>query len=202
MKRRAAGFALNALLRASIAAFLVDVLRHPHDPRYEGKAIPVRNLLIVGGLSLAFPLLYLRQRTVSKRRKRPRRLEWPRYPVWSDNLHLSIYWLDMAGNFLGLYDRYTNFDLIPHFHGPGAFAAMLLDAFAMSPPAAIATSNAVHTLLEAQEYLTDVFFGTRNVRGPWDTAGDLASGLLGTLVYVGAAQALRPWTRPLPVRAP
>ena len=50
MKRRVAGFALNAFLRASIAAFLVDTLRHPHDPRYEGKAIPIRNLLVVGGL--------------------------------------------------------------------------------------------------------------------------------------------------------
>ena len=57
MKRRVAGFALNAFLRASIAAFLVDTLRHPHDPRYEGKAIPIRNLLVVGGLSLTFPLL-------------------------------------------------------------------------------------------------------------------------------------------------
>ena len=31
MKRRVAGFALNALLRASIGAFLVDTLRHPRD---------------------------------------------------------------------------------------------------------------------------------------------------------------------------
>ena len=62
MKRRVAGFALNAFLRASIAAFLVDTLRHPHDPRYEGKAIPIRNLLVVGGLSLTFPLLALWQR--------------------------------------------------------------------------------------------------------------------------------------------
>jgi hypothetical protein len=178
MKRRVAGFALNAFLRASIAAFLADVLRHPHDPRYEGKAIPIRNLIIVGSLSLAFPLLYVRER---------KRFKWRRYPVWPDNLYLSIFWLDMAGNYLDLYDRYTHFDLIPHFHGTGALAGVLLNGFHMPPLAAIGATNTIHGLLEAQEYLTDVFFGTHNVRGAWDSWGDLASGFLGTLVYAGAS---------------
>jgi hypothetical protein len=171
------------LLRGSIAAFLVDVLRHPHDPRYAGKAIPVRNLLVVGTLSLIFPLLYLRSLRQHTRRR------WQRYPVWSDTLYLSIFWLDMAGNYLDLYDRYTHFDLIPHFHGSGAFAIVLLKAFDLPPLVAIGTANGIHALLEAQEILTDVFCGTHNVRGTWDSAGDLASGLLGTLTYVGAAQA-------------
>ena len=178
MKRRVAGYALNAFLRASIAGFLADVLRHPHDPRYEGKAIPIRNLLIVGSLSLAFPLLYARQR---------KRFKWRRYPVWPDNLYLSIFWLDMAGNYLDLYDRYSNFDLIPHFHGTGALAGVLLNGFHLPPLAAIGATNAIHGLLEAQEYFTDVFFGTHNVRGAWDSWGDLAAGILGTLVYVGAS---------------
>ena len=82
MKNQVAGIGINALLRVSIAAFLVDALRHPHDPRYAGKAIPVRNLLVVGSLGHLFPLLYLV--------RRPRR--WRRYPIWSDNLYLSIFW--------------------------------------------------------------------------------------------------------------
>ncbi len=123
MKSRLAGFALNALLRASIAAFLVDVLRHPQDPRYAGKAIPIRNLVVVGSLSLLFPFLHLR----SHGRR------WQRYPVWSDNLYLSIFWLDMAGNAFNLYDRYTHFDLIPHLHGSGALAAVLRHAFGAPP---------------------------------------------------------------------
>jgi hypothetical protein len=182
MKRRVAGFALNALLRASIAGFLVDVLRHPHDKRYEGKAIPVRNLVIVGSLSLVFPLLAI------QKRRQPR---WRRYPVWTDNLYLSIFWLDMAGNYLDLYDTYTHFDLIPHFHGTGSLAAVLLRAFDLSPLAAIGATNFLHTLLEAQEFGTDMICGTHNVRGVWDSAGDLSSGFLGTLLYVGIAQLCR-----------
>ena len=187
MKRRVAGFALNAFLRASIAAFLVDTLRHPHDPRYEGKAIPIRNLLVVGGLSLTFPLLALWQRRRPSQRRR-----WRRYPVWSDNLYLSIFWLDMAGNFFDLYDRYKHFDLIPHCHGSGALGAVLLNAFHMQPLAAYGVANGIHGLLEAQEYLTDVFFGTHNVRGAWDSIGDLGAGLIGTSTYILASRAFWP----------
>jgi hypothetical protein len=71
---RAAGFALNALLRASLAAFLIDVFRHPQDPRYAGKAIPVRNLLVVGTLSGVLPFLHV----VSRLRNRPK---WTHYPL-------------------------------------------------------------------------------------------------------------------------
>jgi len=197
MKRRVAGYALNALLRASTGAFLIHALRHPHDPRYEGKAIPLRNLLIVGSLSLAFPMLALWQRRPgradrSSRANRPaRRPRWRRYPVWSDNLYLSIYWLDMAGNYFDLYDRYKHFDLIPHCHGSGALAAVLYNAFDQPPLKAFGLANGIHGLLEAQEIFTDVFFGTRNVRGAWDSIGDLGAGLIGTSTYIIASDALR-----------
>jgi hypothetical protein len=171
-----AGIGLNLLLRASIAAFLADVLRRPNDPRYAGKAIPMRNLLIVGSLSLLFPVRALLRR------------KWRDYPVWTDNLYLSIFWLDMAGNALNLYDRYVNFDLIPHFHGTGAFAVVIQQVFGWPARRTLVVSNGIHTLLEAQEYATDLFCGTHNVRGWWDSAGDLASGLLGTLVYVDARE--------------
>ena len=171
---RLVGLALNALIRASIISFLIDVLRHPDDPRFAGKAIPGRNLVIVGSLSLLFPVLYLWRR------------RWPRYPLGHDNLYLSIYWLDMAGNAFGLYNRFTHFDLFPHAHGTGATAAMFLGAFDLSPLQAMGAANAIHVLLEAQEYATDVFFGTHNVRGRWDIIDDVVAGLLGSALYVGA----------------
>lgn len=181
-----AGLVLNGLLRASIGGFLADVMANPQDPRYAGKAIPIRNLLIVGSLSELFPLLY-----VLDRRRGSGRRWWQRYPAWSDNLYLSIFWLDMAGNAFDLYDRFTNFDLIPHYHGTGALAAVCQRAFGWSPLVAIGVANAIHTLLEAQEYATDVFFGTHNVRGAWDSIGDLMVGVLGTVAYSGAASAQR-----------
>lgn len=180
-----AGFGVNVLLRASIAAFLADVLRHPQDPRYAGKAIPWRNLVIVGGFSMLFPLRFARGRAGHGRTRRH-----DAYPVWIDNLYLSIFWLDMAGNALNLYDSYTHFDLIPHFHGTGALTTVLQHVFDWPPLGAFAAANGIHGLLEAQEYGTDVFCGTHNVRGWWDSAGDLIAGLLGSAVYAGLSAAL------------
>lgn len=185
---RATGLIVNILIRLSIAYFLAEVLRHPDDPRFAGKAIPVRNLIVVGSLSLAFPALRFGRR------------RWPRYPFWLDNLYLSIFWLDMAGNSFNLYDRYTHFDLLPHMHGTGALAVVLLRALDLSPARAVVAANALHALLEAQELLTDKIAGTHNVRGAWDSEYDLLAGLLGTVLYAGAASMGRSVARIAPAR--
>lgn len=182
MKGRAAGFAVNALLRASIFGFLLDVLRHPHDHRYEGKAIPVRNVIVFGTLGHVFPALYALSRRSGRWPK------WTRYPVWPDNLYLSIFWLDMAGNYFDLYDRYTHFDLIPHCHGTGAFAAVGATAFGWPAAKAAGLATAVHVALEAQEIATDLFCGTHNVRGAWDSIGDITAGVVGTALYTGLTE--------------
>lgn len=175
----ATGIAANLALRLSILYFLVEVLLKPNDPRFAGKAIPIRNAIIVVTFTSLFPAL----RWIARR--------WRRYPVWLDNLYLSIFWLDMAGNSFDLYDRYYHFDLIPHFHGTGALA-VVVRGLGMSPLGAFGVANTIHGGLEAQEYLTDVFFGTHNVRGLSDTVGDLAAGLAGTIVYSIAAAVGRP----------
>jgi hypothetical protein len=167
------GRLLNIAVRLSIGYFLAEVWLKPNDPRFAGKAIPLRNLIVVGGLSLVFPVLH----TTWKRRP------WRSYPFGIDNLYLSIFWLDMAGNSFNLYDRYLHFDLIPHFHGSGAIAVVLQRAFGLNTLGAIGLANIVHMLLEAQEYYTDVLLGTHNVRGTWDTINDLLAGLAGTVTY-------------------
>jgi hypothetical protein len=170
---RILGVLVNLALRLWLAYFLAEVLRKPNDPRFAGKAIPLRNLIIVGSLSMLFPVLH----SLGKR--------WSRYPIWHDNLYLSLFWLDMAGNSFDLYDRYFYFDLIPHFHGTGAAAATLYGAFQLDLLGAIGLANILHLLLEIQEYYTDVLFKTHNVRGTFDVINDLAAGLLGTVVYAG-----------------
>jgi hypothetical protein len=176
---RRLGWLLNAALRVSILYFLVEVLLDPDDPRFAGKAIPVRNAVIVVGAGLLFPALHLARR------------RWPAYPVWTDDLFLSIFWLDMAGNSFDLYDRFYYFDLIPHAHGTGAAAAVFRSGFGLSAVGAAGLANLVHALLEAQEYLTDVFLGTHNVRGRSDTVNDLLVGLLGSAAYVLVAERAR-----------
>jgi hypothetical protein len=183
---RMAGAAVNVLLRASIGYFLAEVLLNPEDPRFAGKAIPIRNLIIVGGLSLLFPALHVLRR------------RWARYPVWTDNVWLSLFWLDMAGNSFNLYDRYLHFDLIPHFHGTGASAVALQRGFGLTRGRAFVIATVLHSALEVQEYATDVFFGTHNVRGWWDSAGDIAVGLLGAGAYLWGPTLFRPQGRLAP----
>ena len=169
---------VNLAIRLHVAYFLWEVMTRQDDPRFRGKAIPIRNLIIVGGASMVFPLVQLLGR------------RWKRYPWGWDSLYLSVYWLDMAGNSFDLYDSYTHFDLIPHFHGTGAFALVFERAFGLRPWPAFLVANGLHSALELQEFLTDVFFKTHNVRGWWDSAGDISAGLLGTLAYPWLARRL------------
>lgn len=141
------------------------------DPRFAGKAIPVRNLIIVLTLSLLFPFLYFIKK------------KWKKYPIWLDNLYLSIFWLDMAGNSFNLYNRYFYFDLIPHFHGSGALAVVLFGAFGFSFLSAAGLANIIHMALEIQEYYADVFLKTHNIRGTFDVVNDMGVGVLGALLY-------------------
>jgi hypothetical protein len=157
------------------AYLLAEVLLHPEDPRFAGKAIPIRNMVVVGGLSLLFPTLHLLGR------------RWRSYPVWEDDLYLSIFWLDMAGNSFDRYDRYYYFDLVPHLHGTGAVAVVFRAAPGLATARAAGLANLIHALLEGQEYFTDVFFGTHNVRGLGDTVRDLVAGVLGTGLYSAIA---------------
>ena len=176
---RLIGVLANLALRASIVGVLAEALARPDDPRYRGKAIGKRGMVMIP-LSLVVPAAHL-----ARGRSDPARA----YPVWTDNLWLSIFALDLAGNHFDWYDRYRHFDAIPHAHGTGAatvVAAELLDLPSLS---AVGLAQLGHILLEAQEYYSDVWFGLRNVRGTWDTVNDLLAGAIGSAAY-GAALAV------------
>jgi hypothetical protein len=127
---------------------------------------------VVPATGLTLPLLWL----VGRRPRRP-------YPHAHDSLLLSITALDLAGNVLDLYDRHRYFDLIPHAHGTGALTVEIAWLLGLPMRRAFALATLGHALLEAQEIASDVLFGYRNVRGWWDTAGDMAAGLAGAAVY-------------------
>ncbi len=178
------GLILNILIRIALIYFLIEVMMLPHDARFEGKAIPVRNLVVVGSLSLLFPILWW-----WKSRK-----EKIKYPFFADNIYLSIFLVDMAGNSFNFYDGIRHFDLLAHFHGTGAFAAvcfLILTAkkieFKKAFLFTLLIATSIHAALELQEYLTDVYFGTHNVNGWSDTIGDLTAGFFGVAAYVIAA---------------
>ena len=168
---RQPGTLVNIGLRLMILVFTVDAIVNAGDQRFAGKALGPRNVGILLGLSMLFPILHF----IYKR--------WKRYPVWYDNLFLSIFWLDMAGNTLDLYNSVEWWDHIPHFHGPGALAMVLIGAFGLTPLAAAGLATILHVTLECWEYYGDVLLGTHNVRGVADSINDLAYGLLGVVTY-------------------
>jgi hypothetical protein len=177
---RAFGVLVNALLRGTILAVLAEALLRPKDPRFAGKAIGTRGLVILP-LSLLVPLV----QGLSRGRR-------DRYPVWTDNVYLSIFVLDLLGNHFDLYDRYRYFDAIPHAHGTGAATVVFAQLFDLSPLSAVGVAQLVHIGLEAQEYYSDVWFGLHNVRGTWDTVNDLLAGAVGSAAYAALLARSRP----------
>jgi hypothetical protein len=178
--RRIGGWGVNVGLRVVIVAFAVEAALSGADPRFAGKGIVVRDLVFVGAaLTLAFPLVHAI-------RRHPR----AEYPLLADTLFLSILAVDMAANSLGLYSLPWRFDLIPHTYGPMAGFATLRVLGVAAVPGAILV-NAAHVALEAQEALGDALFGTHNVRGWWDTIGDLSAGVIGSVVVPWVVLRLR-----------
>jgi hypothetical protein len=160
---------LNGTLRAAIILFAIEAVLAGSDPRFDGKGIAVRDLILAGAAcTLLVPAVH-----ALRGHRRP-------YPVWADSLLLSIIVLDMVGNSLNLYSQPWRFDLVAHAYGPGAgVIALILLGVAWLPGALIV--NAAHLLLEIQEALGDAVFGTKNVHGWWDTLTDLSVGLATSL---------------------
>jgi hypothetical protein len=172
------GIASNVALRLALVVFLADAILNADDPRFQGKAIGTRGLIILPA-SLLLPVVYLIRRGGQ------------RYPWWIDNLYLSIFAVDLGGNSFNMYNTYRHFDLIPHAHGTGALTVVL--AYLLRQPllSAIGLATVLHLGLEAQEYYSDVLFGLTNVRGTWDVVNDLVVGVIGSAAYGGYAWLVR-----------
>ncbi len=167
---RRLGWAVNIALRLLIVAFAVEAVVAQSDPRFAGKGIAVRDLILAGAaLTLVIPALH-----AIRGRGKP-------YPLRSDCLLLSVMALDMAGNSFGLYEQPWRFDLVAHGYGPAAIM-LALGLAGVGWTAGVLAVNAGHVLLEIQEAATDALFATHNVHGAWDTTSDLAAGLATTAV--------------------
>ncbi len=173
---RAVGWLANALLRVSVVGVLMEALSRPDDPRFAGKAIGKRGMVMIP-LSMVVPLAHAARRRSGDERS---------YPLWTDNLWLSIFALDLAGNHFDWYERHRHFDAIPHAHGTGAATVVAAELMGLPALAGVGLAQLGHILLEAQEYYSDVWFGLRNVRGTWDTVNDLLAGAAGSAGYAAA----------------
>src|SRR6266542_5067884 len=190
-----AGALVNVALRVAILALSVDALLNGQDQRFSGKDLGPRDVIISFGFAMVFPLFW---------RLRYRKRQWSEYPWWFDDLYLSIFFVDMLGNSLNLYNAWEHWDHIPHSHGPGALAIVLAGAFGWPIVSAMGISTMLHLALEIQEFYGDVFLHPHNVRDTQDSINDLLFGLLGVLVY-GAIWARSRWLarrRARPMRQP
>ena len=169
-----AGALVNVVLRLAILALSIDAILNGGDERFSGKALGLRDVLISFGFAMVFPLVW---------KLRYQKKEWSAYPWWYDDLYLSIFFVDMLGNSLNLYNAWEHWDHIPHFHGPGALALVIAGAFGEPIISAIGIATILHVVLEIQEFYGDVILGTHNVRDTQDSINDLLFGVLGVIVY-------------------
>lgn len=168
---RRLGIALNLVMRTWMIYVTAMVLASPDDVRWADVGLGVRTAAILLVATMIIPAWH-----VAKRRGLP-------YPVWIDNLYLSTFVLDLAGNYFGLYDGYEHFHLIPHAINTGAFVVVLGWLLGISMLSAFGLANTLHILWEVQEAYGDLLFGTQNVKGLFDTINDLFVGVIGGGVY-------------------
>ena len=169
-----AGALINTILRLGILAMTVDALANGGDQRYAGKSLGPRDVLISFGFAMVFPLFW---------KLRYRKRHWDEYPWWFDDLYLSIFFVDMLGNSLNLYNTWLEWDHIPHTHGPGALAIVIAGAFGFPILTGVGLATLLHVILEIQEFYGDVLLGTHNVRDLQDQMNDLLCGVIGVILY-------------------
>ena len=167
------GALLNLALRSGIVLMTIDVLIHQADERFAGKGLAPRDILISLVLAMVFPLFW---------RLRWAKREWSKYPWWFDDLYLSVFFVDMLGNELGLYDT-SWWSNIPHGYGPAALAIVFTGAFGLTLLEGMGLSSMLHIWLQVEEMYGDILFGTHNFRDKVYEMNQFLYGLAVTLVF-------------------
>lgn len=167
------GAIVNIALRAGIVLMTLDVLTHQGDERFAGKGLAPRDILISLAISMVFPLFW---------KLRWKKRQWSAYPWWFDGLYLSVFFIDMLGNELGLYDT-SWWSNIPHGFGPGALAIVFTGAFGLTLLEAMGLSSMLHIWLQVEEMYGDILFGTHNFRDKQYEMNQFLYGLAVTLLF-------------------
>ena len=168
------GAIVNILLRVAILAMSVDAIVSSGDPRFAGKALAPRDVIISFGLAMLFPLFW---------KLRYSKQEWQEYPWWFDSLYLSMFAFDMAGNSLGLYNSFTGaFNNVTHTYGNGAIMIVLAGAFGFTTLEAMGLATILHLILQIEEYYGDKFLGTHNIVGMEGEYQQFIGGLIAVTV--------------------
>lgn len=168
------GALVNVVLRLAIFAMSVDAIANGADPRFAGKALAPRDVIISFGLAMLFPLFW---------KLRYQKRQWHEYPWWFDSLYLSMFAFDMAGNSLGLYNAYTGtFNDVTHTYVNGAIMIVLAGAFGFTTLEAMGVTTILHLVLQVEEYYGDRFLGTHNIVGMEGEYEQFVGGLIAVTV--------------------
>ncbi len=173
--------ALDVSAKLALFGLLLHALANPDLPQYADKAMQGRAVMYPLAV-LAIPVgwwLLSRQRP---------------FPVLSDLLFTLPFLIDTAGNALDLYDRIEWWDDVNHFGNwvllSAAFVALgwPRDAARSTRVALGVGFGAVAAIVwEVLEYITFIPNSPEAATAYQDTLGDLALGLLGSLVGASVA---------------
>ena len=171
--------ALDVAAKLALFGLLLHAMANPELPQYADKAMQARALTYPLAV-LAIPMVWW-----LRARQRP-------FPVVSDLLFTLPFLIDTAGNALDLYDRIEWWDDVNHFGNWVLLSAAFVtlgwphDAARLTRVALGVGFGAVAAIVwEMLEFITFIPNSPEAATAYQDTLGDLALGLLGSLV--GAA---------------
>lgn len=172
--RTASGVVLAAAKLATLR-YVIESVIHPHQPKYQGKAMRVRALGYIGGLALMPAAWWLRGRR-------------ERFPVVADLAVTVPLLIDAAGNAHGIYDDVRIDDFV-HLVNTVSLASLfgsLVSEHVASREKAAAAAIAFGVIggigWEVMEYTAEALGFDGLGLSPEDTIADVTFGIIGSLI--------------------